>query len=184
MSFQAEHHEKFQNLKFTLAPENRDQIRLAANGGNSVLFVYPPDEEKEYIEKAKKVFKNATFIDVRECLIEYIEGIGWNDFEDFYNSYPRQPEMVFSDSEDEPKLEGLILKKIIDAIHQERIPFLIHTGALYGTGIENIHIMQHPEVMRFGIPLVIFYPAVQKSESELFFLGIKPASKYRCKLVK
>ncbi len=184
MTFQADHKEKFQNLKATLAPENRDQIRLAANGGNTVLFVYPPNQEREYISKAENLFPDDEFIDVRKCLVEFIDNIGWEDFREFYSNYKAQPEAVFADSEDEPKLEGLIIKKISDAIANNRIPFLIHTGALYGTGIENIHIMQNPKVMRFGLPLVIFYPAIEKSATELDFLGVKPASRYRCKMVK
>lgn len=184
MSFQTEHQEKFQNLSVALAPENRDQIRLAANGGNTVLFVYPPEQEKEYIDKAIKIFDTGVFIDVRECLIEYIDSIGWNDFKEFYNNYRGHTDIVFKDSEDEPKLEGLIIQKITDAIEQNKMVFLIHTGALYGTGIENIHIMQNPRIMQFGIPLVIFYPAVEKSETELALLGVKPASNYRCKMVK
>lgn len=184
MSFQAEHIEKFQNLRVTLAPENRDQIRLAANGGNTILFVYPPCDELEYIRKAQEMFSNTAFINMRLCLVEFIDQIGWKDFKTFYQDYPGQPEAVFTDSEGDPKLEGLIIKKITASLNQGKIPFLIHTGALYGTGIENIHIMQHPRVMRFDTPLVIFYPAIEKSETELDFLGVKPASKYRCKMVK
>lgn len=184
MSFQAEHIEKFQNLKVALAPENRDQIRLAANGGNTVLFVYPPADELEYIRKARESFKAVEFIDLRQCLVEFIDQVGWEDFKTFYQDYPGQPDAVFTDSEDDPKLEGLIIEKITKAIEEGKMPFLIHTGALYGTGIENIHIMQHPRVMRFDTPLVIFYPAIEKSETELDFLGVKPASKYRCKMVK
>ncbi len=184
MSFQTEHTEKFQNLKVALSPENRDQIRLAANGGNTVLFVYPPSDENNYIQKALETFPDAAFIDMRKCLVEFIDSIGWEEFKGFYQDYLGQPDVVFTDSEDDPKLEGLVIRKIKAAKEQGKVPFLIHTGALYGTGIENIHIMQHPSVMRFDTPLVIFYPAIEKSETELDFLGVKPASKYRCKMVK
>lgn len=183
MSFETAHIEKFQNLKAALAPANRDQIRLAANGGNTILFVYPPKHEKHYNEEAKRLFPNATFIDLRQCLIEFIDQVGFDNFKTFYQDYPQQPEVVFTDSEGDPKLEGLIIDKITSSLENDSIPFLIHTGALYGTGIENIHIMQHPRVMRFGTPLVIFYPAVVKTETELSFLGVKPASRYRCKMV-
>jgi len=184
MSFQTEHQEKFQNLKVALAPENRDQIRLAANGGNTVLFVYPPDQEEEYIREAQNIFSEGVFIDVRDCLVEFIDSIGWDDFKEFYENYTGHSDVIFTDSQEEPKLEGLIINKIIETIEQNKFAFLIHTGALYGTGIENIHIMQNSKVMQFGIPLVIFYPAIEKSETEIDFLGVKPASRYRCKMVK
>jgi hypothetical protein len=87
------------------------------------------------------------------------------------------------DEEEEGSLFCHIISSIREAIKAGKLPILIRTGALYGTGIDNVNIMQHPDVMRFDQPLIVFYPAVFKSESELDFLGVKPASKYRCKLV-
>jgi len=184
MSFETDHREKFQNLAVALAKENRDNIRIEANGGNSVLFVYPPKDELKYIDKAKTNYPNAEFIDVREALVEFIDSIGWDDFEDYYKSYQTEPENIFRDSDDERKLESLIIEKIKTAISEDRLPFLIHTGALFGTGIENVHIMENSDVMKFGIPLVVFYPTDIQPDGQLKFLGVKPASKYRCKLVK
>lgn len=184
MSFETEHREKFQNLAVALSKENRDNIRVEANGGNSVLFVYPPIDEQKYIDKAQENYPNAEFIDVREALVEFIDSIGWDDFEDYYKGYQTEPENIFRDSDDEEKLESLIIGKIKKAIKNKKLPFLIHTGALFGTEIENVHIMENSDVMKFGIPLVVFYPANIQPDGQLKFLGIKPASKYRCKLVK
>lgn len=184
MSFKTDYQEKFQNLETALADENIDLIRRESNGGNSVLFVYPPKDEARYIQKAKEKYNEAVFIDVRQCLVEFIDEIGWDDFEAYYNSYQTEPEYIFRDSEHEEKLESVIINKIKESIKADKIPFLIHTGALYGTGIHNIHIMENADVMEFGIPLVVFYPAEElKRDDKLMFLGIEPASKYRCKLV-
>jgi len=60
---------------------------------------------------------------------------------------------------------------------------LIHTGALYGSGIDNIHIMEHPEVMQSHQPLIILYPATHEQD-KLLFLGKRPASKYRCLMIE
>lgn len=184
MSFETDHQEKFQNLEVVLAEENRDNIRIEANGGNSILFVYPPKDEHKYIEKAQELYPQAEFIDVREALVEFIDSIGWDNFEEYYKAYKTEPENLFRDSDDEKKLESLIIEKIKKAISDDKLPFLIHTGALYGTEIENIHIMENSEVMKFGNPLVVFYPAEIQPDGQLKYLGVKPASKYRCKLVK
>jgi hypothetical protein len=184
MGFETDHQEKFQNLAVALAKENRDKIRIEANGGNSVLFVYSPKDELKYIKTAKELYPKAEFIDVREALVEFIDSIGWEDFEDYYMGYQTEPENIFRDSDEDKKLESLIIEKIKKAISDDKLPFLIHTGALFGTEIENIHIMENSDVMKFGIPLVVFYPADIQADGQLKYLGFKPASKYRCKLVK
>ena len=183
MSFQTDYVEKFQNLAVALSAENVDQIRLSANGGNTILFVYPPADEEAYVQEARKLYPNAQFIDVRQLLIDFIQQIGWADFKAYYTAYRSQPEVIFMDDGEEEKLFFRIISSIRQAIQAGKIPILIRTGALYGTGIDNVNIMQHPDVMRFDQPLIVFYPAVFKSESELDFLGVKPASKYRCKLI-
>ena len=51
MSYITDHKQQFEDLKFQI--ENQDQLRRQANGGNSILFSYPPNEEHLYIEKAQ-----------------------------------------------------------------------------------------------------------------------------------
>jgi len=60
---------------------------------------------------------------------------------------------------------------------------LVRTGALYGTGIENVNIMEHATVMSLDQPLVFFYPSTLENDN-LLFLNFKLASKYRCTLIK
>ena len=61
MSFQAEHKQKFDDLKVALHIDNRPQLKRDANGGNTILFAYPPNQEDKYIEKAKKFVSGCTF---------------------------------------------------------------------------------------------------------------------------
>jgi hypothetical protein len=60
---------------------------------------------------------------------------------------------------------------------------LIRTGCLYGTGIENVNIMEHKIITKLSHPLIIFYPSKIQSDN-LLFLNFKQASKYRCALIK
>jgi hypothetical protein len=70
----------------------------------------------------------------------------------------------------------------MDVYAQDKIPILIHVGALNGTDIENIHIMENKVVMQGCNPLIILYPADKKND-EIMFLGIRSASKYRCMVI-
>jgi hypothetical protein len=65
---------------------------------------------------------------------------------------------------------------------QGKIPVLIHNGALYGSGIDNIHLMESELVMKSKLPLIILYPATYDGD-QLMFLKSRPASKYRCMIV-
>ena len=67
MSFLTDNKQKFEDLAFQL--DNRDALRRQANGGNSILFTYAPDEENEYIARAKELYEDkAVFIDISKRL--------------------------------------------------------------------------------------------------------------------
>jgi len=70
-----------------------------------------------------------------------------------------------------------------NALQQDKVPVLINTGALYGTGIHNIHIMENEIVMKAAQPLIILYPATIEPD-RIMFLGKHPASKYRCMIIQ
>lgn len=194
MSFLTEHKQKFDDLRAALHEDNRTQLRRSANGGNTVLFVYPPAEEEEYIAKAKELYPDGHFIDIADLFVKSIDLMGdeYNDFDKslqplagftaFYKEHLSTPFKVFT-NEHQNCLFSLIVSEICSASQEGKITFLIHTGALEGTGIENVNIMEHNSVMSQGIPLVISYPATCRNE-ELLFLNHKSASKYRCNLVK
>jgi len=182
MPYLTDHKQKFDDLQFYL--KNQDQIRRGANGGNSILFSYPPKEEYLYLEKAQELYQGkAEFIDIRKLLVKFIDKDGWDDFERYYHDFISTPHVIFKSEDPSDDLFDLILGEIQAACDNDKVPFLIRTGCLYGTGIENINIIEHTTVMKLSFPLVIFYPSTIRDDN-LYFLDFKPASKYRCILVK
>lgn len=182
MSFLTDNKQKFEDLEFQL--NNRDALRRQANGGNSILFSYAPDEENEYIARAKELYEGkAVFIDISKLLVSFIDQDGWEDFQVYYQDYKDTPSVIFNAKSEEPDLFKLIIEAIENASAEGKIPMLIRTGTLYGTGIENVNIMEHPLVMNLSQPLVFFYPS-RLEDDNLYFLNFKHASKYRCTLIK
>jgi len=183
MSYLSEHKRKFNDLRTALDLQHRSQLRAKANGGNTILFAYSPSEEGLYLDQAKQQFPNGEFIDLGKLLVEYIDESGWEDFKQFYKDYEMSSDQVFkSDDGEDIDFFDSIMNAIQKAFNAEKTPFLIRTGILYGTGIENVNIMEHKVVMTCNQPLVIFYPA-RIEKDNLYFLNFKPASKYRCKLI-
>ena len=65
-----EHNRLFGDLTAALG---RDLAHLSseANGGRSILFVYPPVDEEKYIEEAKQRYTDGyEFIDLRQLFVE------------------------------------------------------------------------------------------------------------------
>lgn len=182
MPYIADHKQKFADLEFNI--NNQDQLRRQANGGNSILFSYQPIEENLYIEKAIELYGDkAEFIDISKLLVKFIDTDSWDAFAEYYKDFSNTPHVVFSSEDPEPDLFDMIISAINQACEQDKTPFLIRSGCLYGTGIENVNIMEHKDVMNLKHPLVIFYPS-RVAEDNIYFLNFKPASKYRCTLVK
>lgn len=182
MSFTTNHKQKFADLDFHIS--NQDQLRRQANGGNSILFSYPPNEEDLYIEKGRDLFGDkASFIDVSRLFVSYIDEEGWDDFQEYYNDFKDTPHLVFRSDDPSTDLYDLVVGSIERASRDGKIPFLIRTGCLYGTGIDNVNIMENKTVMKMQHPLVLFYPSVIQDDN-ILFLNFKLASKYRCTLVK
>ena len=181
MSYITDHKRKFDDLHFQI--KNRDQLRRQANGGNSILFSYPPNEENLYIEKARELYREkATFIDVSQLLVRLIDDDGWESFRDYFLDFRNTPHLIFRSDDPTVDLFDLIISKIEAASKSGNIPFLIRTGCLYGTGIENVNIMEDRAIMTLPHVLVFFYPSRLEDEN-LYFMNFKPASKYRCKLI-
>lgn len=182
MSYITDHKQKFADLKFHI--ENLEQLHRQANGGNSILFSYAPSEEHLYIEKAKELYPDgASFIDISKLLVTFIDNEGWDSFQSYYNDFKNTPHLIFRSDDPSVDLFDLIMDEIKNASQKDQIPFLIRTGCLYGTGIDNVNIMENKLVMSLPHPLVIFYPSIIEDDN-IYFLNFKPASKYRCTLVK
>jgi hypothetical protein len=175
MAFIVDYQKKFDDLKYYL--DYSEQLKRLANGGNSILFSYPPHEEHLYLQKAKDIYQDqAKFIDLSQLFIQQIENDGWDEFEKFYQDFKSTPHKVFNSPEDKKKdLFKLIIDAIQAAHEEKKIPILIRTGVLLGTGIENVSIMENRSVMELKQPLVIFYPSKIEGEN-LFFLNIRLAS--------
>ena len=60
---------------------------------------------------------------------------------------------------------NLIIESITDSLTENKIPVVIHTGALYGSDIDNIHIMESELIMRASLPLIILYPAIKRRKA-------------------
>lgn len=182
MPYLTDHKQKFDDLRFYL--DHQDQLRKQANGGNSILFSYQPDEEHLYVEKAKELYgKQASFIDISKLFVKFIDEDGWESFEEYYDDFKDTSYKIFRSEDSSFDLFDHIISEIESASKNDKIPFLIRTGCLYGTGIENVNIMEHQSVMNQPRPLVIFYPS-RFEDGNIYFLNFKLASKYRCILVK
>lgn len=169
-------------VKTLVESDKRNEIRLNANGGNSILVVCPPDEEHAFVRAISDLMDKSTYdiIDLNASLVAFLDEFGENvafSLELLQGS----PHQVFKMPEGESGTD--FFKYILDAIRRVyssgKIPVLVHTGVLYGTGIDNIHFMEHEVVMKSDKPLIILYPASHDGE-KLLFLDSRPASKYRC----
>ena len=141
-------------------------------------------KSRKYIEKAKDLYSDsAAFIDISKLLVQFIEKDGWKPFSEYYNDFKNTPHLIFHSDDPTPDLFDLIISEIEKVCKNDKIPFLIRTGCLFGTGIENVNIMENKAVMNLSHPLVIFYPS-KIEDDNLYFLNFKLASKYRCTLVK
>ena len=185
MAYLDEHRAKFENLKSSLSLKNRDHLRRRANGGNSIIFVYPPIEEALYLAKLANLAKDEGYglINIAELLVKYIDEDGWDDFEQYYKDFKETPHIVFKSDDDSIDLKEMIIQTILEVDQSGLIPILIRTGALIGTGIENTVIVEDTAIMKMKNPLVIFYPSKMENDA-LLFLNFKHASNYRCTVIK
>jgi hypothetical protein len=172
-------------VKRLVESDKRSEIRLNANGGNSILIVCPPEQEYKFIEVLNTSMGKGTYsiIDLNNLLISFIEQNN-ELLEDSFELLKGSVHQIFKAPEGEisPDLFGYILSAIQKTFSENKIPVIIHVGALYGSGIDNIHLMESELVMKSNKPIIILYPASQEGE-KLMFLNSRPASKYRCMIV-
>lgn len=172
--------------KTLVESDKRSEIRLNANGGNSVLIVCKPAFEKEYINAIKRLLPSDQYsiIDINELLISFLRSHK-EEVESLFTTIQSSIDQIFKapKGEESEDLYKELIMQISSSANSGKVPVLINTGALYGTGIENINIMENESVMNAKLPLVILYPGTEESEA-LMFLGIRSASKYRCMIIK
>ncbi|MBY0534081.1 MAG: hypothetical protein K2P31_03855 [Rickettsiaceae bacterium] len=176
---------KIIDLKRLVESDKRSEIRLNANGGNSILLVCPPDQELIYATHIKSMLDKEIYdvIDLNDILITYVQK-NMEEIGELFELLKGSIHQIFKSSgnEIESDLFSQIITRIKDSFYENKIPVLLHSGALYGSGIDNIHLMEHEMVMKSKLPLVILYPATQDGD-KLMFLNSRPASKYRCMII-
>jgi len=158
----------------------------SSQGSNALVVVYPPKEEKKYLARVYETFREDYIIDLSKLFIEYIDNYGFDTFKEMYQNY--KSTSVFVDiGEEETDLLKMILNEIEEAINLEKIPVIIRTGILYGTGIRNNHILESSLLNKSKKPLLIFYPGKVDKDLEgkerVYFLGVVKASDYRGQLI-
>lgn len=181
-TFEIDHNRLFDNLENALK-KDLASTALEANGGRSVLFVYPPDEDEEYIAEGKRRLNgdDYKFIDIREVFTRYVDRIGQENFEEILSDFG--DEVYRSENGADGTFFEFLMNEIVDALNDNKSPVLIHTGAFYDMGISNIHIMEDSRVMKAKHQLVAFYPATVEG-GIIKFLGKVIASHYRCIVIK
>jgi len=172
-------------VKRLVESDKRSEIRLNANGGNSILIVCDPQQESIFIKSMQTLFESKTYrlIDLNELLISFIKENKELIVESF-DLLKGSLHQIFKAPEGEisPDLFSHVMHSIAKSFKENRIPVLFHSGALYGSGIDNIHLMENEAVMKSSIPLIILYPAT-KDGDKLLFLSKRPSSKYRCMII-
>ncbi len=174
------------SAKRLVESDRRSEIRLNANGGNSILVVCEPMRELEYIEQMRQLLPADGFelIDLNQTLTDFIAQHKTELLQLFEFLQSATHEIFKAPAGEESNdLFKEILNKISRAVDSGKVPVLIHTGALYGTGIHNIHIMEDEAVMKAALPLIILYPATTEPD-KILFLGKYPSSKYRCMIIQ
>lgn len=176
---------KILDLKRLVESDKRSEIRLNANGGNSILLVCPPSQEHIYAEHISSMLNEEIYdvIDLNDILINYVKS-NTEELGELFELLKGSIHQIFKSPGNE--IESDLFTQIIDRIHESfitnKIPVLLHSGALYGSGIDNIHLMEHEMVMKSKFPLIILYPATEEGD-KLMFLDSRPASKYRCMII-
>ncbi|MDD4150295.1 MAG: hypothetical protein PHE33_09720 [Bacteroidales bacterium] len=172
-------------VKRVVESNKRSEIRLNANGGNSILLVCPPDRELQFIDEIYKQMSNDSYkiISLEKMLISFVD----DNIENIRSSFELlkgSVNQIFKAPEGEicSDLFSSIINEIKKAFDENKIPILINSGALFGSGIDNIHLMENESVMTSNKPLIILYPATQEGD-KLLFLNTRHASKYRCMII-
>jgi len=174
------------DVKKIVASSGRSEIRIKSNGGNSILIVCDPKQELNFINIIKKELPedNFTIIDLNIILCEYVQA-NMSTLEESFDLLKGSIQQIFKSppGEDTPDLFLRIIDSISNSFKVDKIPVLINSGAIYGSGIENIHIIENEVVMNSSSPIIILYPATHDGD-KLMFLGNRPASKYRCMIIE
>lgn len=165
--------------------DKHSEIRLNANGGNSILLVCPPADEAEFIASINKNLDDVKFnvIDLNKLMMDFIKE-NRQYVEDLFGLLQGSVNQIFKAPSEEESDDyfKLVIEAVSKSYAESKTPVLVNTGVLYGARIDNIQIMEHESVMTASRPLILLYPATQDGDV-IRFLGKRTASKYRCMIV-
>lgn len=157
-----------------------------AQGVNALIMVYPPKKEKDCFKRVKEEYSGEYIIDLSQLFIEYIDIFGIDTFKTIYRNY-RSTSVFRDESPEENDFLDLILKEINNAVKSDKMPVIIRSGILYGTGIRNKDILESDVVRESKKPLLIFYPGEVKKDlndnEKVYYLGVVKANDYRGQLI-
>ena len=166
--------------------DRRSEIRLNANGGNSILIVCDPMKEKEYIVHLEHLLPDESYciIDLNKCLIDFVSEHK-SELVELFNLLQSATQEIFKApaGEESQDMFKEIMSQIQNSFNENKVPVLVNTGSLYGSGMHNIHLMENDIVMKAALPLIILYPATIEPD-RIMFLGKQSASKYRCMIIQ
>jgi hypothetical protein len=165
--------------------DKRSEIRLNANGGNSLLLLCPPKLEFEYITVLNKLLdtEKYTIIDLNEVLVLFVEE-NKNDIVELFDILKASINQIFTAAIGEVRddLYSRIISAVKIAYSQDKIPVLVNAGVLYGAKL-NFNKLLEDNIIEHGIhPVIILYPGHKDSET-YYFLNDKIASDYRCLII-
>ena len=175
---------KFNDLKLAINEERGKWP--TAQGVNALIIVYSPEEEKKYFKRIEEEFSDEYIIDLSQLFIKYIDMFGLETFKTVYKNY-RSTSAFINENEEDKDFLDLILEEIEKAVDSNKMPVIIRSGILYGTGIRNKDILESDIVNKTKKPLLIFYPGeVQKDindNEKVFFVNAVKANDYRGQLI-
>ena len=176
---------KFNDLKIAI---KEDRGRWPdAQGANALIVVYPPEEENDYLKRVNKEYSGEYIIDLSDLFIDYIDKYGGIDnVKTIYKNY--RSTSVFSDEDSKNEnFKKIIIGEIGKAVEKNKMPIIIRSGILYGTGIRNKHILESDVVRESKKPLLVFYPGEVREDinenEKVFFLNAMKANDYRGQLI-
>jgi hypothetical protein len=137
---------KIIDLKRLVESDKRSEIRLNANGGNSILLVCPPDQELIYATHIKSMLDKEIYdvIDLNDILINYVQ-TNTEEIGELFELLKGSIHQIFKSpgNEIESDFFSQIITRIKGSFDENKIPVILHSGALYGSGIDNIHLIEH-----------------------------------------
>ena len=167
-----------------LVSSNDSEIRLQANGGNSILMVCKPIEENQFIKEIDQINKERyEIIDLNKVLVEFVDD-NVEDIEFYLQHFKASIDQIFKNgNEANPDLFDLIIDKIANVYQTNKIPIVVNTGVIYATHFDMLALMESKVIMEANSPTVFLYPAEVDHNEQLLYLNTRIASEYRCKII-